>query len=188
MLIMKKEMIKILCFILGCVFMLSCGNYLSQKKMNDLESRAEKGDSAAANTLFNYIINEPCPIPLGQVKELRNKALKGDKDAEEKVEEYNNFCEKIIKWGVLAANHGNLKAAYFAAEEIFRYDPFLKKYNEEYRECMDLLMENENDPAISEWKSTVKEMIEEYQDYKTQSEALWQSDSIGIKKEMEDCN
>ena len=69
------------------------------KKMNDLESRAEKGDSAAANTLFNYIINEPCPIPLGQVKELRNKALKGDKDAEEKVEEYNNFCEKIIKWG-----------------------------------------------------------------------------------------
>ena len=89
---------------------------------------------------------------------------------------------------MLAANHGNLKAAYFAAEEIFRYDPFLKKYNEEYRECMDLLMENENDPAISEWKSTVKEMIEEYQDYKTQSVALWQSDSIGIKKEMEDCN
>ena len=79
-------------------------------------------------------------------------------------------------------------AAYFAADEIFHYDPFFKKYKKEYRECMDLLMENENDPTISKWETSVKEMIEEYQDYKTQSEAWWQSDSIGIKKEMEDCN
>ena len=177
-----KKMIKNMCILFGCLFVLSCGSNLSEQELKNLETQAENGDLEAAIKLRDYYNNNVPPISESEYIELKEKAEHGDVDAQKKttiVEKYrNNFKRSLF----LAADNGDLESAYMAAlccELDFKKGINVKENKRNYRKYMEIAI-------VGGYKDdTDIKLIRDYKKlYQNQSDEWWNSDSIKTKEQL----
>ena len=178
-------MIKMICIIFGCTFVLSCGNKLSEQELKDLETQAEKGDINAAVKLKNYY--ESFLISGVELKELKEKVAQGDKSALKKIEDFRKYEKDYNRAFLLAAENGDSESAFWEGIECywdFTDNINVKENKKKYRKFMEIAIKggykesyDYNDGGMSH--------IDEYKKYyQNQSEEWWDSDSIKTKEQL----
>lgn len=185
---MKKYRIcSVILLFIGCMFALSCGQRLSEQELNDLESRAEKGDKDAAIELYEYLGNSSTnSYSLAQEEELREKAKSGDKEAQEKYAPIEKGRKQFEKATKLAAEAGHAQAAFFAALDCyykFNDRINIKENKKSYKKYMEIAIKagykdiNDDDP-ITDTDGCQGDIDTYKKHYQNKSEEWWNSDSI----------
>lgn len=174
-----------MCIIFGCMFVLSCGNKLSEQELKNLEIQAEKGDVEAAIKLRDYYDNMPIGMSHKEYCELKEKAEHGDVDAQRKIEGYEKKDKDYKRALILAAENGDLESAYVAAI-VCSFD-FAKGINiienkKNYRKFMEITIAK----GYKEKKDGfgIGNIAEYKHYYQNQSDEWWDSDSIKTKEQL----
>ena len=151
-----------------------------------MERKAESGDTTAVHKLIEYWGRQHISVSPVELKELRQKAKQGDKNALEMVNHFDKCIHEIDKWIYLGAEKGCPDCAYKAAINCltaFQDSINIKENKKKYRKYMEIVVssgykEDEELVGSSPWDEEYKSK------YMSQSEDWWNSDSIYTKEDF----